>query len=210
MTKQLPMTTALIKLDQNLPAFPIERFTVSRRFGKFVGPNLIIQGARGDSILFSKVTGLKIKDDLFLFSDEKMTRQCIRIHPRYAMELGKTYDVRDFSSGAADEIGSIYRPRNPTSPWSMLDLEDNSVGQIVEKNTRLSLVQRVVKATSVLVNQQFQLIIHGRICASIERKATFKEQLVTCVVEDIRDEQERRLFFVAAILLGLAEGKRKR
>jgi len=115
------------------------------------------------------------------------------------------YDVVDLQAGT--KIGGLQRKwlhSMMRDEWSVLDVWDREVGQVIEDSMGLALVRRFALG---LIPQNYDLVVGGRKVVDLRQSFnpfTYHLQIDFLVPPAHFD---RRLGFAAAVLLGAVEGR---
>ena len=106
----------------------------------------------------SKQKGLKLKEDIRVYTDEDKNTELICIKARSIIDFGAGYDITDSQTGEAvcsfkrEGLKSLFK-----DSWKVMDSSGNQIGTISEDSGLLDLVRRFVPGGSLLIPQEFVL-----------------------------------------------------
>ena len=169
----------------------------------------LYDGAEQQVLLFSKMKGFKLKEDIRLFSDESMSEEILRITARSVIDFSAAYDIIDVQSN--QRIG-VARRKGWSSlirdSWELLDANEQPLGQIMEDSTLKAIVRRFVDFASLLMPQAFHIEVAGQTLATFRQNFNpFVRKLQVDFSPDVNHQLDRRLGLAVGILLMAIEGK---
>jgi uncharacterized protein YxjI len=186
--------------------FAHERYLIRRKLLKLVHTDFFVLAPSGETALWGRKKGFKLKEDIRLFEDEAMQREVLSIQARQVLDFAATYDVLD--SRERRKIGALRR-RGLRSilrdEWEMLDPEDRPFGVMMEDSQQKALLRRFL---TNLIPQSFDLIVGGATVAEVRQQFNpFRFRLDVDFSPDSRRQLDRRLGLAAAVLLSMIEGR---
>lgn len=150
--------------------FAGSHFVIRQQVFTFLHRKFHVYGPNGELLLFSKMRGFKLKEDIRLYSDESMSTELLSIQARNIIDFSAAYDVIDKQSG---RLG-VLRRRGMMSTfvrdsWEILDGAERPLGTIQEDSTLKALVRRFIDFAAMFMPQAFHVDVAG------QRAATFKQ-----------------------------------
>jgi uncharacterized protein YxjI len=193
-------------------AFAADQYLIRQQVFTFLHRKFHVYDAAGQNlVLFCRMKGFKLKEDLRLFADENESQELVRIQARSVIDFSAAYDVVDARS---ERRLGVLRRKGWSSivrdSWEILDADERPLGTIQEDSTIKALVRRFVDAASFLMPQAFHVEIGGAPAATF--KQNFNPFVRKLAVDFSADSQRRldRLFGLAAGILVMAiEGKQE-
>lgn len=186
--------------------FAYDRLTVRRKLFSVVHTDFFLDDPSGQTVLWGRKKGFKLKEDVRVFGDAGMTRELLSIQARQALDFSGAYDV--FDSVAGRRIGSLRRKGLRSilrDEWHLLDENEQQIATIQEDSQGMALVRRVL---SNLVPQSFHVVVGGSTVAEIRQQFNpFRFRLDVDFSLDARKQIDRRLGVAAAVLLSVIEGR---
>jgi uncharacterized protein YxjI len=181
------------------------KYELKRQIMQLVGRNFRVYDANGQLVLFCHQKGFKLKEDLRVFRDEQQTQEVMRIAARKILDFSGFYDVFDSATGA--RIGVLRRMGWKSilrDEWTVMDANEQQIGQIVEDNMLLALLRRF--ATN-LIPQNYDLLMNDG-SRAVDLKQNFNPftyRLTIDFTDDPQGRMDRRLAFAGAFLLAAIE-----
>lgn len=187
--------------------FKLDYYRFRRKFFKILGSDFYIYDRHDNLVFFSKMKGLKLKEDLRVYGSEDMQEELLAITTDKILDFSAAYTVKDVQQN--EVVGALKRKGIKSlarDEWVFLDLEGEEIGTLREDSLGLALVRRFA---SNLVPQTYELEAGGR------KAAIFKQNFNPFVYKLEMDfstdpdgqSLDRRLGIAAAVLLGGIEGK---
>src|SRR4051812_28787737 len=140
--------------------FQHQQYMVRRKVIKLLGGAFHVYDLQQQELYaYSKMKAFKLKEDIRLYSDDKMTTELLTIKARQIIDLGATYDVVDPRQG---KVGALRRKALKSivrDEWAILDTSDREIGLIQEDSTGLAIVGRLVDIASMLLPQKYSVTI---------------------------------------------------
>ncbi len=187
--------------------FMRDRYRLRRKFFKIFGNDFYIYDDRDQQVFYSKMKGLKLKEDLRVYGSEEMDEELLVIKTDQILDFGAKYTVTDPQTG--EEVGAVKRKGMKSlvkDEWVFLDSAGNEIGTLKEDSLLLSLIRRFVIN---LIPQTYNLEVDNRTVATFSQNFNpFIYKLEIDLSADPDGQQlDRRLAIAAAVLLGGIEGK---
>ena len=194
--------------------FSHQRYIIKRKALQLVGATLYLYDLNEQLIMWGKRQGWKFFGDLQFFTDENQTQELIRLvaRPAEGILAGKrTYDV--FDPATNTRLGAFQRDNLQSGlvrdTWSILDLQDQPVGQVLEDSTFLSLLRRYVEWMDMIFPQRFHATLNGVQVALYSRHRNFfSSRMDIDFSSDTAGALDRRMGLAMAMLLEAIESKR--
>lgn len=187
--------------------FECDWYRLRRKFFKIFGNDFYIYDDNDQQVFYSKMKGLKLKEDLRVYGSEEMNEELLVITTDQILDFGAKYTVTDPQTG--EEVGAVKRKGMKSlvkDEWVFLDPADNEIGSLKEDSLMLSLIRRFVFK---FIPQTYNLEVENRTVASFSQNFNpFIYKLDLDFSADPDGQQlDRRLALAAAVLLGGIEGK---
>jgi len=193
------------------PSFQHDRFLVRRKVFVLLGAAVHTYDDTGEVVLFTKMKGLKLKEDISIFSDEKRSKELLRIRARRVLDISSEYDVFDTSGGGEVLVGTLQRHGMKSmlrDEWGIYDANGDPIGMIQEEGAFLAIIRRFIDIVSAFLPQKYVFTIHGQEVGSMQQ--TYNPFIFKMTADFSSDPQavfDRRLAAAASILLSVIEGK---
>ena len=169
-----------------------------------------IEDERGNVLGFSKQKMFKLKEDIRVYTDEKMKKELFRIKQRQIVDIWGTFDVID--SNTNEVLGSIKRRVVMSTfgwdAWSTYDKNGNKVGEIGEEKAR-GLVRKYVPGGG-LVPEKMTLTLNGQPVAEINQKFKVIGDIWEIKVLNLPNDFDRRVLLSGALLMAMIERRYKK
>jgi uncharacterized protein YxjI len=158
---------------------------------------------------FSKQKMFKLKEDIRIYTDEKMQTELFRIQQQQILDICGTFAVVDTATNA--HLGYIKRKALASTfvrdEYEVFDAKNQLIGGIYE-DAGTGLARKYVRGGS-LIPESMNLVLHGQPVAQINQQ--FK------VIGDIWDLRcinvppyfDRRVLLSCLLLMGMIERDRK-
>lgn len=172
---------------------------------KLIGGALYIKDENDNNILYVEQKGLKLKEDIRIYTDESKTTELICIKARNIIDVFSVIDI--FDSQTNTLIGSIRRKALKSivrDTWEILDTNENVIGLVEEDNAFLAIVRRFI---TNLVPQSYWIILNQEKVAFI--KGVFGLISFTKILDlsyDSKSILDKRLAIAITSVLMLVEG----
>jgi len=181
-------------------------YRLRRKFFKLFGNDFYIYDEHDQMVLYSKMKGLKLKEDLRIYGSEDMNEELLVITTDQFLDIGAKYTVTDPQTD--EVVGGIKRKAMKSmlkDEWVFLDSRDEEIGTLTEDSMILALVRRFLVN---LIPQTYHAHVNQREVASYKQNWNpFIYKLDIDFSNDPDGSQlDRRLGLAAAVLLGGIEG----
>ena len=181
--------------------FSIDRYYIQTKFLRIFGGAFWFKDAEDNIVAYSQQKRFKLKEDIFLYTDESCTEALVRIKARSMIDVWSTYDIFDAKTGetigAAKRKGllSIFK-----DTWKLLDAQGNEYGELVEDS--IAILRRFVPFIPAKfhfnVPGQPEITLHQRFNPIIKKTDVFIPPEHTL---------DRRLIAAVALLNSAIEGR---
>jgi uncharacterized protein YxjI len=161
----------------------------------------------GQLALYSQQKMFKLKEDIRVYSDERLSQELLLIKARQIIDFSAAYDVIDLQSG--EKVG-VWRRKGFRSmlrdEWEQLDARDSHVGILYEDNMTQALLRRFLLGK--WLPQNYDIITGNQRCADIRQRFNpFRYELDLDFSMDASLKLDRRMGIAAAILIATIEGR---
>jgi hypothetical protein len=193
---------------------PIERFahptyTVRKRLFNFLSTGFHIYGPNDELMMYSKMKGFKLKEDIRLYTDESLETEVLTIQADRVIDFSAAYTVKDTATG--ESVGSLKRAGFKSmlrDEWLVFDSDGSELGKILEDSTLKALARRFIDLLSLFMPQKYHVEVAGQtICTMQQTFNPFIMRLVVDFTPDKANQLDPRLGLAAAVLLCAIEGK---
>jgi uncharacterized protein YxjI len=166
-----------------------------------------IYNPNGQLALYSQQKMFKLKEDIRVYSDERLAQELLLIKARQIIDFSAAYDVIDLQSG--EKVG-VWRRKGFRSmlrdEWEQLDGRDSPVGILYEDNMTQALLRRFLLGK--WLPQNYDIITGNQRCADIRQRFNpFRYELDLDFSMDASLKLDRRMGIAAAILIATIEGR---
>jgi hypothetical protein len=187
-----------------------DQFMVRAKVLSFIGQKFHVYDPQDNVILFCKLKGFRLKEDIEVFAGEEQSMPMLRIRARSVIDFSASYDVLDATAGDV-KIGVLRRKGMKSllrDAWEMLDANEQLIATIQEDSAVKAIVRRFVEAASAFMPQAFHGEIDGRTLFVMKQNFNpFVRKLNCDFSADTGGKIDRRLGLAAALLLMAIEGK---
>jgi uncharacterized protein YxjI len=161
----------------------------------------------GQLALYSQQKMFKLKEDIRVYSDERLSQELLLIKARQIIDFSAAYDVIDLQS--REKVG-VWRRKGFRSmlrdEWEQLDARDSHVGILYEDNMTQALLRRFLLGK--WLPQNYDIITGNQRCADIRQRFNpFRYELDLDFSMDASLKLDRRMGIAAAILIATIEGR---
>jgi uncharacterized protein YxjI len=161
----------------------------------------------GQLALYSQQKMFKLKEDIRVYSDERLSQELLLIKARQIIDFSAAYDVIDLQS--REKVG-VWRRKGFRSmlrdEWEQLDARDSHVGILYEDNMTQALLRRFLLGK--WLPQNYDIITGNQRCADIRQRFNpFRYELDLDFSMDASRKLDRRMGIAAAILIATIEGR---
>jgi uncharacterized protein YxjI len=193
---------------------PLERFahptyTVRKKIFNFLSTGFHIYGPNDELVMYCKMKGFKLKEDIRLYTDESLQTEVLTIGTDQIIDFSAAYTVRDAVTG--ERIGSLKRAGFKSmlrDEWLIFNSDGNELGKIKEDSILKALVRRFIDILALFMPQKFHVEVNGEtICTMQQTFNPFIMRLVVDFTPDINNQLDPRLGLAATVLLCAIEGK---
>ncbi len=194
----------------HLDRFTHDRYLIRRQVFAFPHNKFHVYDPDGQLVLFTRMRGFRLREDLRLYTDESMSTELISITTRNVIDFSAGYQVHDV---ALDEpIGSLKRHGFKSmlrDEWTIADPADQPIGLIREDSTFKAVIRRAVDTASMLMPQKYHAEIDGSTAVTFQQNFNPFVHKLTVEFADRDDGLDRRLGLAAAVLLLAIEGRQR-
>jgi hypothetical protein len=194
---------------QHERAFDFSQYTVRRKILTLIGARFHVFDPQGHVVLFSKMKGFRLREDIRLYTGEDMTEEVLTISTRQVIDFAGAYDVYDSESG--EKIGTLRRKGLKSmfrDEWHILDAGGTQIGHIREDSGALAFLRRFVEFAAYLSPQKYDVFIGEAHVGHMQQHFNpFVMRLSVDFSSDTEHTLDRRLGLAAAVLFCAIEGK---
>jgi len=205
---EAPLDVAPADLTEDHARFAHDRFVLRRQLFTFVHTNIHVYDPDGELVLYTRKKGLRLKEDLRLYSDQSRAKELLRITTRQVIDFSAGYQVHD--SILDEPVGTLKRKGFKSmlrDEWAITDAEDRPIGTIIEDSTFKAVLRRFVDAAAFLMPQRYHVEIDGRRAVTLKQNFNPFVQKLDVRFEEGSESLDRRLGLAAAVLLLAIEGR---
>lgn len=188
--------------------FENQKYVIRRKIVTLIGDNFHIFDTNGQLLLFSRLKGFKLKEDIRLYTNEEMDEELLLIRARNIIDFSATYDVID--SKTEEKVGALKRKGLKSilkDEWLILDQNDSEIGSIKEDSMLLALIRRIITG---LIPQKYHVMVNGTVVGLFKQNFNpFVIKLNVDLSADTKGLLDKRLALSAGILLCAIEGKQQ-
>ena len=191
-------------------AFDQTTFTIRQQVFTFPHRKFHVYDAAGSVVLFSKMKGFKLREDVRLYNDETESEELVRMQTGSIIDFSAAYDVIDSRSN--QRLGVLRRKGMMSSfvrdSWELCGPDGTPIGTIVEDSTLKALVRRYIDAASFFMPQAFHVDIGGVRAATFKQNFNpFVRKLGVHFHDNTPVPLDRRLGLAAGVLMMAIEGR---
>ena len=187
-------------------AFQHSQYLLKRQVLALTG-KLRFYDPHGNLVLYSQQKMFRLKEDIRIYSDETRSQELLHVQARQVIDFSASYDVYDCLS--TERVGTLRRRgfRSLTlDTWDILDAAGQPLGILQEDDLVLAMLRRIFLGN--FLPQNYDLLIGGQRVADLRQRFNlFRYELELDFREDSARRLDRRLGIVAALLLGIIEGR---
>jgi uncharacterized protein YxjI len=189
--------------------FDFSQYTVRRKILTLIGAKFHVYDPEGHLVLYSKMKGFRLREDIRLYTGEDMTEEVLTISTRNVIDFAAAYDVADSESG--EKIGTLRRKGLKSmfrDEWQILDPNGTQIGLIREDSGWLAALRRFVEFAALLSPQKYDVFIGETHIGRMQQHFNpFVMKLTVDFSPDTEHRFDRRLGLAAAVLFCAVEGK---
>ncbi len=180
-----------------------------KNFFNFIHQWFEIQDPQGNVLLYTKMRGFKLKEDIRVLGPDKET-ELLSLSARQILDFGATYDVTDTVTG--EKLGAFQRKGMKSlirDEWLILDTNDQQIGTIMEESGSLAILRRLFgEFVSLIAPQEHNGSIGQQQVLNFKQtRNPFLTKAFLDFSMDTAGTFDRRLGLAAAILFCAIEGK---
>jgi hypothetical protein len=207
-----PVELEPLRMDQQShdERFAHARFTIRRKVLTITGASFHVIDPGGNTVFFSRLKAFKLKEDIRLFTDERMQEELLRIRARKVIDFAATYDVYD---SVEDVLLGSLRRRGVKSmirdEWVIFDELSREIARVHEDSTMMALLRRGHELMSAVFPQTYNVITpEGKTIATFKQNYNpFVHKIDADFSPDERMALDPRLGLAGAILICGIEGR---
>ncbi len=174
-----------------------------------IGNKYWIEDAKGNTLGFSKQKILKLKEDIRIYTDEKMKQELFRIQQQQIIDLWGTFVIVDSATNTI--LGYIRRKAAKSTfawdEWEVLDAHKNLMARI-EENKGRGLIRKYAPGGK-LVPEKMKLYLNGKPVVEINQKFKIIGDIWEVKVIDLPQSFDRRVLLGGVILMAMIERQHK-
>ena len=187
-------------------SFQLNEFIIRRKVFKFFGASFKIFDKQDNICFFVNQKAFKLREDIRVYSDEKMSEELLLIKAQKVIDFSSTYDIYD--SKTNEKVGALRRRGFKSvikDEWIIFNSVDEEIGRIKEDSALMAIARR---ALTSLIPQTFEGFIgDSRVFTFRQKFNPFIFKIVLDFREDTANLLDRRMGIGAAVLLGAIEGR---
>lgn len=187
-----------------------EKYTIRRKILKLLGGAFHIYDAQGRVVAFCRQKGLRLREDLRIYTDESCARELMTISTRQIIDFSPTFIVSISGGGELARLQRMgMRSTFVRDEWDVLSPEGKSIGRVREQgSTVTTIARRWIEVAAAVFPQSYALTTEdGRLIA------TFRQHLNPFVfkmgvsVHAGDDEIDELLVLAVGCLITAIEGR---
>lgn len=188
--------------------FAHDYYLIRRQVFTLLHTNMHAYDRDGELVLYTRMKGFRLKEDLRLYADESMQQELLKITTENVIDFSAAYQVYD--SDKQETVGFLKRKGFKSmlrDEWVITDAADQEVGLICEDSLLKALVRRVVDVLAFVMPQRYHVEAGG--ATLVEYRQNFNPFVHKLEVgfTDPGKRLDRRLGLAAAVLLLAIEGR---
>ena len=168
-----------------------------------------IEDKNGSMLGFSKQKPFKLKEDIRVYTDEKMKDELFQIKQTQIVDIWGTFAVRD--SKTNEVLGYIKRKVVMSTfgwdEWSIYDRNKNLIGAIEERKGR-GLARKYMPGGG-LIPEKMTLYLNGQLVSEINQKFKIVGDIWELTVINMPPDFDRRVLLGGALLMAMIERRHK-
>ncbi len=171
-----------------------------------IGNKYWIEDKAGNIIGFSKQKILKLKEDIRIYSDEKMTEEVFKIKQQQILDVVGNFAVID--SKTEQVLGFLKRKALKSSflwdEWEIYDPNKQLIGQIKE-SAGLGILRKFL----TFIPEKMTVTIHGQPVATVTQRFKVIGDIWELNITNMPQNVDRRVILGALILMAMIERQHK-
>ncbi len=182
----------------------IQTFKLKKQFFKLFGGIVRIYNQQDQLVAYIDQKAFKLKEDIQIFTDESKSQLLMVIRARSILDFRAVYDVwlangQKVGALKRDFISSLFRDK-----WTILDANDNPIGEITEDMPILALARRFL---SSLIPQGYDGIVMNQKIFELNQKFNPFVYHADVVVYNPNSPYNFYISLACCTLLSLIEGR---
>ena len=187
-------------------AFQYHQYLLHRQVLALTGKFRIYNPDR-ELVLFSQQKMFSLKEDIRVYTDDRMSEELLWIKARQIIDFSAAYDVVDTAYN--QKVGTLRRKGWSSmlrDEWQVLDANDNQVGVMFEDSMGMALLRRFLLGS--WLPQNYDITLGETRVADLKQNFNlFRYELNLDFTMDPSQRLDRRLGIAAGILLAAVEGR---
>ncbi len=167
-----------------------------------------IEDQRGDTIGYTKQKLLAIKEDIRIFTDDRMTTELFRIKQEQVVDMWGTFAVIDSATDVV--VGKLRRSalsQVGKDEYHLLDFNGQSVGRVAESSGR-GLARKYLPGGGLVPEHVF-VEFYGQQVAEIKQQFKVIGDVWEVDCSRMPPQFDRRVLLASMIIMGMIERDRK-
>jgi uncharacterized protein YxjI len=205
---EAPPATGAVQLPTSSPIWYQNAYTIKKKV-LTVWNKYWIQDQRGKNLGFSKQKMFKLKEDIRVYTDEKMKEELFKIKQQQILDLWATFAVVDTKTDAT--LGFIKRKALKSGlvrdEWEAYNAQNQLIGGIYEKTGR-GLARKYMPGGK-LIPQKMTFELNNAPVAKIDQKFKVIGDIWNLTCTGLPQDFDRRVLLGSMLLMGMIERKRK-
>ncbi|MFZ4575655.1 MAG: hypothetical protein ACOYN0_14770 [Phycisphaerales bacterium] len=137
-------------------AAPDEKFLIRRKFFKLFGAGFHVYDTQGNLVAYCKQKAFKLREDLRIYTDEKLEKELLRISTNQIIDLSATYTV---TAGEGNVLGSFKRAGLKSAfvrdEWAVFNPQGQQIATLIEESAFKAFIRRWVDYVAIFFPQKF-------------------------------------------------------
>lgn len=181
------------------------KFFAKRKFWAIAG-QVHLYDEKNNLVCYVRQKILKLKEDITVYNDEKMTAPVLNIKARQIIDFAAAYDIFDTVTG--EKVGALKRKGWKSlikDQWILMDTGDNEIAALGEESTGGAIASRMIN----LIPQKYVMkTLDGTLIARFDQQFAIAVHKFDIEFFDGGSPViDRRLAIGSLILLLLIEGR---
>jgi len=195
-------------LSEDHARFVHDEYLLRRQVFSLIHTNMHVYGPAGELVLYTRMKGFRLKEDLRLYTDESMSRELLSITTQNVIDFSAAYEVHDTALG--ERVGVLKRHGFKSmlrDEWTIADVQDQPIAIIREDSPVKALVRRFVDAAAFVMPQKYHAEVNGQTVVTFQQNFNPFVKKLAVTFTDPEHALDRRLGLAAAVLLLAIEGR---
>lgn len=168
-----------------------------------------IEDHAGNQLGFSKQKLIKLKEDIRIFSDDKMNQELFQIRQQQVVDAWGTFSVIDSATGQC--VGQLKRKAIKSGvvadEYHLCDASGQPYGRVYEEASK-GLMRKLLPGGG-LIPEHVWLEVHGQRLSEIKQQFKVVGDIWEVDCQGVPPQFDRRVLLSAMLVMAMIERKRK-